>query len=57
MTEDRIKDLELEIMELQSNLKEAQRDLRKLDALEAFGVDNWEGYSEAMRSLEEDDED
>lgn len=32
--------------------------LNKLDALEAYGVDNWEGYDEAMRSLieEEDDE-
>lgn len=28
---------------------------RKLDALECFGVDNWEGYGEAMRSLEEED--
>jgi hypothetical protein len=28
---------------------------RKLDALERFGVDNWEGYGEAMRSLEESD--
>jgi hypothetical protein len=27
---------------------------RKLDALEAAGVDNWEGYGEAMRSLEEE---
>jgi hypothetical protein len=32
--------------------------LRKLAALEEHGVDNWEGYSEAMRSLrtEEDEE-
>ncbi len=29
----------------------------KLDALEANGVDNWEGYGEAIRSLNlEDDE-
>lgn len=27
---------------------------RKLNALEAAGVDNWEGYGEAMRSLEEE---
>ena len=32
------------------------RDSEKLDALEAMGVDNWEGYSEAMRSLREDEE-
>ena len=28
---------------------------RTLAALEAAGVDNWEGYSEAMRSLSEDE--
>lgn len=28
---------------------------RKLDALEAGGVDNWEGYSHAMQSLEDED--
>ena len=28
-----------------------------LDALEAAGVDNWEGYSEAMASLSEDEDD
>lgn len=31
--------------------------LNKLDALETYGVDNWEGYDEAMRSLEEDEDD
>jgi uncharacterized protein involved in exopolysaccharide biosynthesis len=29
---------------------------RELAALDAFGVDNWGGYSDAMQSLEEDDE-
>ena len=28
----------------------------KLDALKAFGVDGWEGYQEAMGSLEDSDE-
>ena len=27
---------------------------QKLSALEAYGVDNWEWYDEAMKSLEED---
>jgi hypothetical protein len=31
--------------------------LRKLQALEDYGVDNWEGYGDAMRSLGEPDED
>lgn len=30
---------------------------RKLDALKAEGVDNWEGYSIAMRQLHEDEDD
>lgn len=30
---------------------------RKLDALEAMGVDNWEGYGEAMGLLSDDEED
>jgi len=28
----------------------------KLEALECFGVDNWGGYSDAMQSLEDEDE-
>lgn len=28
----------------------------KLDALEAFGVDNWGGYGDALSSLEEDND-
>jgi len=31
--------------------------LDRLDALEAAGVDNWEGYGEAMASLSEDEDD
>jgi hypothetical protein len=33
-------------------LLQAQRELR---ALEAAGVDSWDGYSVAMRSLDEED--
>jgi hypothetical protein len=28
-----------------------------LEALKIFGVENWEGYDEAMRSLEDEDND
>ena len=35
----------------------AEPRLAKLDALEAYGVDDWEGYAEAMRSLFYEDED
>lgn len=29
---------------------------QKLDALDACGVDNWEGYGEAMRMLEDEED-
>lgn len=41
----------------EKRLKELELAKRKLDALEAGGVDNWEWYDEAMSSfVEEDDE-
>jgi hypothetical protein len=36
--------------------KSLLEDRAKLDALEAYGVDNWSGYGEAMMSMEEDEE-
>lgn len=36
---------------------EVQAKLDKLEALEAAGVDNWEGYDEAMAELTDDDDD
>lgn len=40
-----------------NTLEGLEKDREKLRALQAHGVDNWEGYSEAMRSLRgEDDE-
>lgn len=38
-------------------LEQLEKDQAKLRALEARGVDNWEGYSGAVQSLEGDDED
>ena len=40
----------------ESEYKEMQRRLRKLEALEAEGVDNWSGYDFALERLEEEDE-
>ena len=37
--------------------QELKRAQDELAALEAQGVDNWEGYGEAMRSLREENED
>lgn len=34
-----------------------QERLDKLDALEACGVDNWDGYSDAMEMLDDEYED
>ena len=36
--------------------KKMQERLRKLDALEAGGVDNWEGYSYALNECSEEEE-
>lgn len=35
-------------------IAELEKDVALLRALEAFGVDNWDGYDEAIQSLEED---
>lgn len=41
-----------EIIGLRNRLAAALRQLRKLEALEAAGVDNWEGYDEAMQEYQ-----
>lgn len=41
-----------ELIGLRNRLAAALRKNRKLSALEASGVDNWEGYEEAMRCYE-----
>ena len=35
-------------------LEDLERSERELNALNAFGVDNWEPYGDAMRSVDED---
>jgi len=45
------------IQNLNNKLNKAGARLTKLEALEAYGVDNWEGYDEAMRSIDSNDED
>ncbi len=42
-----------EIIGLRNRLAAAYRRNRKLDALESMGVDNWEGYDEAIRDLDD----
>lgn len=37
------------------SLEQLREDSRKLAALEAAGVDNWEGYDDAMASLSEEE--
>lgn len=44
------------IQNLRQKLEEAQDRLKKLDALEAGGVDDWEWYDDAMSSITDKDE-
>lgn len=39
----------------QAEYQKLKNDSRELAALEAAGVDNWDGYGEALRSLEDED--
>jgi hypothetical protein len=39
----------------EAQIAELEKDSAMLAALEAAGVDNWEGYSEAIQSLEDED--
>ena len=40
----------------QTELEKLYEAYDKLEALECYGVDNWEGYGEAMQSLYGDEE-
>ena len=40
----------------EKRLKELERAEAKLNALEAGGVDNWEGYGESLQSYHEENE-
>lgn len=44
------------LVDLEDHVAVLEERDRELTALEAAGVDNWEGYGEAMRSVMEDDE-
>jgi hypothetical protein len=43
------------IVELLEKIEDLERDSRKLDALEAYGVDNWVGYDAAMDAFRSGD--
>ena len=45
-----------EVIELRKYLDELQDAANKYYALEASGVDNWNGYSYAMKELKENEE-
>jgi hypothetical protein len=49
---------DMSALEVKLRMLRIERDnlLDILAALEAAGVDNWEGYGEALRSLDEEDE-
>jgi len=49
-----MKELKMDVIEVSKRRYQELLDAEaRLDALEAGGVDNWEGYDEAMRILEE----
>ena len=50
-------DAEGKIAELRSELDERRQGEAVLNALEAAGVDEWDGYDGAMESLKEQDDD
>lgn len=50
--EARLHDPAAEIGRLRAELAESESDVALLRALEAAGVDNWEGYDEAIQSVE-----
>lgn len=43
-----------EMEEIKDYLEQLEDDANKLSYLEAYGVDNWDGYLYAMEELEED---
>jgi hypothetical protein len=44
-----------ELTPLRERVAELEKDAAKLRALRAYGVDNWDGYSDAMSSLDGED--
>ena len=44
------------IQNLTNRLNTLETRINKLDALEAYGVDNWEWYDDAMSSITDKDE-
>ena len=45
-----------EMEEIKDYLEQLENDANKLSYLEAYGVDNWFGYDEAMRIYHEEEE-
>lgn len=41
---------------LEKRLKDCEKDVRFLNYLRAFGVDNWEGYGEAQKMMWKENE-
>jgi hypothetical protein len=52
---DDLQGCEMKLISLTETDPSLEADSRKLTALEAFGVDNWGGYSIALQSLEDED--
>lgn len=47
-----VQELLAEVVRLREYVAELEKDAATLASLEAYGVDNWEGYSNAMQAVE-----
>ena len=52
-----IKDLKKKIADLEAQLEKYDDDIIFLECLRAAGVDNWEGYDEALKMMNEQTDD
>ena len=49
---DKVHDLEIKVKELETEIEEQEHAVKMFNALEIAGVDNWQGYDEALIEYE-----
>ncbi|MFD9259071.1 hypothetical protein [Streptomyces sp. NPDC059538] len=49
-----VEELQAEVQRLKDRIAELEKGAALLSALHAAGVDNWEGYDEALEALEDE---
>lgn len=53
VVDDYIKELKKKISDLEKQLEENEKDIAFLECLRAAGVDNWDGYDEAIQMMKD----